>query len=166
MATANFERRLQFVRSAPAGRSEYPARMDGCLVNDSSSLNIHNNAGQRARAEQTSTHTDLVPAGNAFESPNASMRCPACRAQQIWSPECRRCGAELTMLRQTETTCQLQRTRSLTALRDGHYHAATRHAFRLFQLRPDAQSTRLLAVCLLVSGNFAQACRIAKTQEP
>lgn len=94
------------------------------------------------------------------------MRCPACRAQQVWSPECRRCGADLTLLRQFEDVFRQQRIRLFAALCEGRNHAAIRHAFRLHQLRPNAESARLLAVCHLVSGNFAQATRLAGTLEP
>ena len=117
-------------------------------------------------AENSTTHADIVSAGStAHTAADATMRCPACRAQQIWSPECRRCGADLLLLGQFANTCLHQRRQSLTALREGRNHMATRHASRLYQLRPDADSARLLAVCLLMSGNFAPASRIARMHE-
>ena len=135
-------------------------------MNESNPLNIHDCANQAPSPGQTTTLADTVSVGDTSNSRTAAtMRCPACRAQQIWSPECRRCSADLTMLRQIDDTCHQRRLRALVALRDGRNHEATHHAVQLYQLRRDAESTKLLAVCLLVSGNFAQACRIAGTLE-
>ncbi len=85
------------------------------------------------------------------------MQCPACRAKQVWSPECRRCGADLTLLRRFNEAFGQQRLQVLAALGRGQTTAARRHAIRLYQLRPDAESARLLAVCQLITGNFARA---------
>lgn len=135
-------------------------------VKNPNRLHINDTAKESATAERSTVLAETDTTGSTSEGPvEATMRCPACRAQQIWSPECRRCGADLMMLRQFENTCYHQRCLSLTALRDGRNQAATRHASRLYQLQPDADSARLLAVCLLISGNFVQACRIAGLHE-
>lgn len=93
----------------------------------------------------------------------ATFQCPACRAKQVWSAECRRCKADLTLLRRFELEVGRRRYQLLNELRFNRNTSALRHAKRLYQLRPDEDAARLLAVCYLACGNFSQACFVARS---
>lgn len=90
-----------------------------------------------------------------------TMRCPTCRAEQEWSDTCRRCGSDLKLLRAIDEASQRLRNRVLGHLSVGHYGEALRSAEHLVVLRRDAESERLRAVCLLLSGHPAQARDVA-----
>lgn len=140
--------------------------MDKSSVKNVNSFHSNEKAGQTSRTEHSAGVAGTASAGNTSDTAAAAMmRCPACRAQQVWSPECRRCGADLMMMMMFEKTRGDQRCLALTALRDGRNQTAIRHASRLYHVRPDTDSVRLLAVCLLMAGNFAQACQIANMCE-
>ena len=83
-----------------------------------------------------------------------TVRCPTCRAQQVWSDECRRCGSDLSLLRQFAARVRWHRRLCLLALHEQRFHDALTHAEQLHALRPDDASERLRAVCLLRSGQF------------
>ncbi len=90
------------------------------------------------------------------------VRCPTCNARQDWSDACRRCQCDLTFLRSAMDACRRSRRRALWHLRAGRLSEALRHARRACTLAPDQRSTRLLAVCYLLSGNWTQAILVAR----
>jgi ribosomal protein L40E len=85
------------------------------------------------------------------------MVCPTCNARQTWSDECRRCKADLTLLRQVWQTAQWQRRQCLHALSADEPHRALQHARRYAELVGQDQAARLLGVCHLLCENWSQA---------
>ena len=89
------------------------------------------------------------------------MRCPTCNATQPWSDECRRCKCDLSLLRQCWRTREAERRRCLRQLKAGRPHRALRHARRYAAIVGAAEASRLLGVCLLLCGNWPDACALA-----
>jgi hypothetical protein len=87
----------------------------------------------------------------------ATVRCPTCRAVQEWSDSCRRCKCDLRLLRDVAEAYERSRRLCLLGIRSGQPAAALRHARRCHWLRPGADSTRLLALCSFLSGQWATA---------
>ena len=98
---------------------------------------------------------DVIPIDRATEG--RPMRCPTCGATQAWSDTCRRCKCDLVLLRSVAEACGESRRRCLASLRAGRLAEALRQARRGYALCPDERSSRLLAVCHLVNGNWARA---------
>jgi hypothetical protein len=91
------------------------------------------------------------------------VRCPTCRADQDWSDTCRRCKSDLRLLRAFAATYQQSRTACLKHVRGGHGPLALRAARRCFELYPDSESRRLLAMAALACGNWETATALAHT---
>lgn len=87
-----------------------------------------------------------------------TMRCPTCRAAQVWSDTCRRCKCDLRLLREVADGYAELRRQCLSNLRHKRTHAALELAQRCCALRNDDETRRLLAVCELLNGNWASAC--------
>src|SRR5689334_10938388 len=85
------------------------------------------------------------------------LRCPTCGARQGWTDTCRRCKSDLRFLRDAAEAYEGHRRASLLHLLDGEPEAALRHARICHELRPDAQSRRLLAICHLAHHDWADA---------
>ena len=87
------------------------------------------------------------------------MRCPVCKATDNRGTQCRRCKADLTLLRRLESA----RARLLAAaLRDagrGEAQACIRCAQEAHRLVGDDLSLRTLAIGALLRGDFAAAWR-------
>jgi predicted ArsR family transcriptional regulator len=81
---------------------------------------------------------------------------------QEWSDACRRCKCDLRLLRETAASFRLSRRRCLEALRDGRPQRAYRFARHGRRLYPDAESRRLLALCALLCGDWAEAAMLAR----
>jgi hypothetical protein len=94
----------------------------------------------------------------------ATVRCPTCRAVQEWSESCRRCKTDLRLLRDVAEAYRRSHHRCLLQLRAGRPHEALRSARLCHELRADDESTRLLAVCALLSEDWETAA--ALTEEP
>ena len=77
------------------------------------------------------------------------FRCPACRARQALSAECRRCGADLSLLRDVRDTALRERAAAIEALRAGLAADALAHARRAHALLPAAETVRLRRICRL-----------------
>lgn len=86
-----------------------------------------------------------------------TMRCPTCRAVQAWSDICRRCKSDLQLVREVEVEYTAARQLCLSNLRNNRIHAALEQARHCLTLRDDAENRRLLAVCELLSGHWAEA---------
>ena len=100
------------------------------------------------------------------ESPaRPTMRCPTCRAEQVWSDTCRRCKCDLSLLRRVFAAYQAARTRCLTELKVGQIEAALAAARECCQLNSRPESRRLLAVCSLLHGDWPAAVAVAKSAE-
>jgi hypothetical protein len=91
----------------------------------------------------------------------ATVRCPTCRASQEWSSTCRRCKCDLELLRAVDLSYNFNRRRCLMALHEDRLHEARRLARHCHWLRPSADSRRLLALCALLGGEWANALALA-----
>jgi hypothetical protein len=98
----------------------------------------------------------------SFADLSVSCRCPACRATQDWSEECRRCGADMWMLREVAQAAEAAQRNCLLAVASGQYGEARHMAKRLVRLRPNERATQLLAVCHLLCEDFHAAMELAK----
>lgn len=91
----------------------------------------------------------------------ASVRCPTCRLTQEWSDKCRRCKSDLRLLHEAAETARRTRERCLKALHAGRRGEASHLAAHYHWLRPSADSRRLLALCALLGGDWADAVALA-----
>lgn len=87
----------------------------------------------------------------------AGLRCPTCGARQEWSDACRRCQADLTLLRGLVEEYDRNRRLCLRHLAEGRPDEALARARRCLVLRADAEAARLVAVCSLLRGDWASA---------
>jgi hypothetical protein len=94
--------------------------------------------------------------------PEATLRCPACRAAQEWSDTCRRCKADLRLLREAAEACERSRRLAVHALAANQPGVALRHARQIYQLRPEPEVARLRAVCALLAGQWDEARTLAR----
>ncbi len=74
-----------------------------------------------------------------------------------WTDACRRCKSDLRLLRAALGAYERHRRAGLLDLDAGRLDAALRHARRCHELRPGPESHRLLAVCQLLRGDWAEA---------
>jgi hypothetical protein len=98
-------------------------------------------------------------------SPVEELRCPTCGAWQGWVNTCRRCKSDLRLLRAALEADEGHRRAALLALDAGHLDAALHHARRCHELRPGPESRRLLAVCQLLRGDWAEALAVGARGE-
>ena len=91
-----------------------------------------------------------------------SLRCPTCKAKQEWSDTCRRCKCDLSLLHGVARARRESRRRCLWCLRTGQLSKALQHARRCHALGPDEPSSRLLAVCHLLAGDWLKAVAAAR----
>jgi len=89
----------------------------------------------------------------------ADFRCPTCGARQVLTDTCRRCKCDLSLVVALHRRRVTLRRQCLQRLGRQQGSAAVRAAEELHALAPDADSTRLLAVARLASGDFAGALR-------
>ena len=90
------------------------------------------------------------------------LRCPTCRATQEWSDTCRRCRSDLRLLRAFEDEYRDRRARCFSELRARNFQAALDNAYACVQLRANAESLELLAVCALFGGDWETALKLAE----
>lgn len=93
-------------------------------------------------------------------------RCPACRAVQDWSEQCRRCKCDLTLVWRAALDWQRSRSLALDALWEGRPFEALDYARRAQAIANDAESARLVAVASLAAGDFAGAVHWARNAGP
>ncbi len=89
-----------------------------------------------------------------------SFRCPTCNARQEPSPECRRCKCDLTLLLASLQRCQRLYDCCLRSLGDKDLDAAERLAIQRWELAPDQDAARLLAITYLLQGRYQAALDI------
>ncbi len=94
--------------------------------------------------------------------PSEGLRCPTCGARQGWSDACRRCKSDLRLLGDAIKDYERHRRSTLLDLDAGRFDTALRHARRCHELRPGPESHRLMAVCQLLRGDWADALQIAR----
>ena len=95
------------------------------------------------------------------DAPQNTVRCPTCRAQQVWSDTCRRCKCDLRLLYAAEQSYRNSRTRCLNALHAGRADAAAVEAQACLRIRPDEEARKLLAVSALLQGDWPTAIKLA-----
>jgi hypothetical protein len=89
------------------------------------------------------------------------LRCPTCGARQVAADACRRCKSDLRLLRAAIAAYEGHVRAGLLAIDAGRLDEALEHARRAHELRPGPDSRRLLAVCRLLRGEYAQALELA-----
>jgi hypothetical protein len=100
--------------------------------------------------------------GNHRSEDSGTLCCPTCGARQEWSDTCRRCRCDLVLLRRAREATRHSRHRCLRSLVAGRYPEALAAARQHHQYRPDREADRLLAVCLLMNRNWAEALGVAR----
>lgn len=94
-----------------------------------------------------------------------SFRCPTCRAVQELSETCRRCKCDLRLVQEALRAYRSHRANCLAALRAGDAMTALVCARTCVRLGADRESLKLLAVCLLVAGEWSAALAAARQAE-
>ena len=93
-----------------------------------------------------------------------TFRCPTCGVRQEPATECRRCRCDLSLV-----TATLRQRRALHAtyfdqLQAGRYAAAADTARQSWEISPDEEAARLLAVAYLLCGRYQAALDVYQTQ--
>ncbi len=96
----------------------------------------------------------------ASQAPPGDFRCPTCGARQELMETCRRCKCDLSLVVAVQQRRQMLRRQCLQRLAHQQNDAAVQAAAELHALAPDADSTRLLAVAHLASGDYAHALQM------
>ncbi len=91
-----------------------------------------------------------------------TVRCPTCRAVQPWSDTCRRCRCDLRLLREVVESYRQTRRRCLLEFRAGRAREVVRLAQRCEQLRADDESQRLVALGMLLVGDWPAAAALGR----
>jgi hypothetical protein len=78
------------------------------------------------------------------EDEDTKMRCPACGARQDWGESCRRCEADLSLLREVRDAAQTERRKCLEAVSQSRLSEARGAAQRAHWLAPSPETRRLL----------------------
>jgi hypothetical protein len=99
----------------------------------------------------------------ATQAPLDEMCCPTCGARQAVAEICRRCKCDLSLVVAVQRRRQTLRRQCLRWLARQQGQAAIQAAEELHALAPDADSTRLLAVAHLASGDYAHALGMLMT---
>jgi hypothetical protein len=81
--------------------------------------------------------------------------CPTCGAEQAWSDTCRRCKCDLALLVDTLHLRESLHQECLRQIDAGDIARALTQARRRWELSPDEEAARLLAVCLALMGHFS-----------
>jgi hypothetical protein len=92
------------------------------------------------------------------------MLCPVCRANNEQGPQCRRCRADLGLLFELEEQRRQVMAAARAQLAQGGVERAFQFAAQADELRHDDESRRLLAVCHVVNGNYADAWRVSQSR--
>jgi hypothetical protein len=103
-----------------------------------------------------------LPASEAETPSLETLRCPTCRASQPWSDTCRRCKCDLRLLRAAAEAIYATRIRCLALLRDENAAQALALARAHYDLFPNAESRRLLAVVAARAGDLRRAVSLAR----
>jgi len=91
-------------------------------------------------------------------SPPPALSCPTCGASNQTGPTCRRCRSDLRLLHRLEADRAAEAQKLLQALAEERWDEALLSAQYMHRLRQDEQSARYLAVCQLLTHQFAAAC--------
>ena len=85
------------------------------------------------------------------------MRCPVCKADNLETPQCRRCKADLSLLFELEERRRHLLDQARQRLVDGRAAEAVDLGFEAEDLQQDEESSRLLAVAHLLNRDYAEA---------
>lgn len=93
-----------------------------------------------------------------------TLRCPTCGARQDGPADtCRRCKSDLRLLRAALAAHDRHWRAALRLLDQRRPGAALEHAAVCHELRPGADSRRLLALCRLLRGDWPEALELARS---
>jgi hypothetical protein len=84
-----------------------------------------------------------------------TLNCPTCGAEQVWSDTCRRCKCDLALLVEALCLRDSLHQEILRHIQSGDVPRALTYARRRWELSPDEDAARLLAVCSALMGHFA-----------
>ena len=87
--------------------------------------------------------------------PHELLVCPTCGAQQAWSDTCRRCKCDLALLVDSLHLRDSLHQECLRHIDSGDVAQGLTYARRRWELSPDEDAARLLAVCLALTGHFS-----------
>lgn len=87
-----------------------------------------------------------------------ALVCPTCGASNQTGPSCRRCRSDLRLLHRLEADRAAEAQKLVQALAEERWDDALLSAQYIHRLRQDDQSARDLAVCQLLTHQFAAAC--------
>ncbi len=87
----------------------------------------------------------------------AVIRCPACKAENVQGPACRRCRADLSLLFALEERRAWTLAEARRLLAAGRTDEADALAEEADWMRSDAESRRMLAMTRLMRRDFAGA---------
>jgi len=90
--------------------------------------------------------------------PPPALSCPTCGASNQTGPTCRRCRSDLRLLHRLEADRAAEAQKLVQALAEERWDEALLSAQYMHRLRQDEQSARYLAVCQLLTHQFAAAC--------
>lgn len=91
--------------------------------------------------------------------------CPVCGGAGQETATCRRCRADLSLLRTIAAAHAGCLTRAEQALRAGRFEAAAQEAAGALRLRRDASCRRLAAVCRLLAGDYRGALDLHRAKD-
>jgi hypothetical protein len=92
--------------------------------------------------------------------------CPTCGARQAWSDTCRRCKCDLSLVLQLRQHLRRLRRQCLSDLRDDRLAQALATARQCYGTSGEDEDARLLAVCHLLNGQFAEALAVGSPSSP
>lgn len=78
--------------------------------------------------------------------------CPVCRARYRATPQCPRCGADLSGLMRLSARAWQLRREAREAIMEGDYRRALDHANHACRLHRTAAGARLLTLCRILAG--------------
>jgi hypothetical protein len=94
------------------------------------------------------------------------IRCPACMAENVVGPLCRRCRADLSLMFTLENNREIILADARKAADEGAIDSAMQHARAADEMRQGADSRRLLALMSLFAGDFPSAWRAYSSVDP
>ncbi len=86
-----------------------------------------------------------------------ALRCPTCKAWQLPSVQCRRCKCDLSLVAAAHDHQRRLHASVLRQLAAGDFLRALGTARARWELSPDPEAARLLAVCFLLLDRFPSA---------
>ena len=95
-----------------------------------------------------------------------ALRCPTCKAWQVPALQCRRCKCDLSLVAAVHDQKRRLHAAVLRQLAAGDHLRALGTARARWDLAPDAEAARLLAVCFLLLDRFQAAEEVREKAPP